>query len=115
MPLLKLHVNQTVDAKIKEEILGELSKQVVDAIGKPEKYMMVLFEESTLMMGGDSQVAAFAEVRSIGGLTPDVNRLISERVCGILADSLHIAPDRIYINFIDIARTHWGWNRSTFG
>jgi len=54
-------------------------------------------------------------IRSIGGLSGDVNRKLSQQVCKLLNDSLGIPPDRVYLNFTDVGAGHWGWNGSTFG
>ena len=115
MPLIKVQVNETVDSSMQDELMKILSKEIVGIIGKPESYMMVTFEKTAVMMGGNDASAAFVEIRSIGGLTPEVNRNISDKLGHILQSKLNIPSERIYINFVDIARTHWGWNRSTFG
>jgi RNA 3'-terminal phosphate cyclase (ATP) len=54
-------------------------------------------------------------IRSIGGLSGDVNRKLSQQVCKLLNDSLGIPPDRVYLNFTDVGAGNWGWNGSTFG
>ena len=55
------------------------------------------------------------DIRSIGGLTDEVNRKLSQQVCKLLNDSLGIPPDRVYLNFTDVEAGNWGWNGSTFG
>ena len=42
------------------------------------------------------------------------NRTYSKLLCGLLADRLHISPDRIYINYYDMSAANVGWNGSTF-
>ena len=54
-------------------------------------------------------------IRSIGGLSGDVNRKLSQQVCNLLNESLGIPPNRVYLNFTDVGASHWGWNGSTFG
>ena len=66
-------------------------------------------------MSGKAGEAAFADVRSIGGLNSQVNRDISSRLCMLLRDVLGIAPERIYLNFTDVPAGNWGWNGDTFG
>jgi phenylpyruvate tautomerase len=55
------------------------------------------------------------DLRSIGGLSDEVNRKLSQQVCKLLKDSLGISPDRVYLNFTDVEAPNWGWNGSTFG
>ena len=59
--------------------------------------------------------AAFVDVRSVGGLTDDVNRKLSQKVCKLLNGSLGVPENRVYLNFTDVEAANWGWNGSTFG
>ncbi len=93
MPLLKLETTVVLSEDNRKSLLTSLSKAVAGTIGKPEQYVMV----------------------SIGGLTGDVNRKLSQQICKLLNDSLGIAPDRVYLNFTDVEASNWGWNGSTFG
>ena len=68
-----------------------------------------------MQMSANSGDAAFVDIRSIGGLTDDVNRRLSQNVCKLLNDALGVPPNRIYLNFTDVQASHWGWNGSTFG
>jgi phenylpyruvate tautomerase PptA (4-oxalocrotonate tautomerase family) len=92
-----------------------LSKTVAETIGKPEQYVMVSASQAAMQMSGNPGDAAFVDVRSIGGLTHDVNRKLSQKVCKLLNDSIGVPPNRIYLNFSDVEASHWGWNGSTFG
>jgi phenylpyruvate tautomerase len=76
---------------------------------------MITFSQAAIMMSGKPGDAAFVDVRSIGGLTGDVNHKLSQRVCKLLSDSLAVSPDRIYLNFTEVEASDWGWNGSTFG
>jgi len=111
MPMLNLRCTKPVP----QDLLRQLSSAVAEAIGKPEKYVMVAAETAALLMSGEKGDAAYAEVRSIGGLDRDVNRALTTKLCGLLHDHLGIAPDRVYVTFQSVAADHWGWNQSTFG
>ena len=76
---------------------------------------MVAASRAAIQMSGSPGNAAFVDVRSIGGLTDDVNRKLSQKVSQLLHDSLGIPPNRIYLNFTDVPASHWGWNGNTFG
>jgi phenylpyruvate tautomerase len=76
---------------------------------------MVTASQVAIQMSGSPGDAAFVDVRSLGGLTDDVNRKLSQKVSQLLHDSLGIPPNRIYLNFTDFQASHWGWNGSTFG
>jgi phenylpyruvate tautomerase PptA (4-oxalocrotonate tautomerase family) len=59
--------------------------------------------------------AAFVDLRSIGGLSDDVNRQLSQKVCRLLSESVGVPSNRIYLNFTDVEAANWGWNGQTFG
>jgi phenylpyruvate tautomerase PptA (4-oxalocrotonate tautomerase family) len=115
MPLLKLETTVIVPEDKRKALLASLSKAVAGAIGKPEQYVMVTIGEAAITMSGKPGDAAFVDIRSIGGLSGDVNRKLSQQVCKLLADSLGLPPDRVYLNFTDIDAGSWGWNGNTFG
>jgi phenylpyruvate tautomerase len=97
-----------------KSLLPALSKIVAETIGKPETYVMVTINSSTILMAGKPGDAAFVDIRSIGGLSAQVNRQLSEKICATLQEALGIEQNRIYLNFSDIEAANWGWNGSTF-
>jgi hypothetical protein len=56
---------------------------------------MVTVSQAAMLMSGNPGDAAFLDVRSIGGLTDDVNRALSQKVCKLLSDSLGIPEIRL--------------------
>jgi phenylpyruvate tautomerase PptA (4-oxalocrotonate tautomerase family) len=115
MPLLKLETNVALSDEQRQRLLSSLSKIVSQTVGKPEQYVMVTIAPASIQMSAKPGNAAFVEVRSIGGLSDDINRKISKEVCKLLTDAVGIAPDRVYLNFTDMDAGNWGWNGSTFG
>ena len=115
MPLLKLETTVVLTEDKRQALLASLSKTITETIGKPQQYVMVVAGQAAMQMSGSPGNAAFVDVRSIGGLTGDVNRKLSQKVCQLLHDSLGIQPNRIYLNFTDVQASHWGWNGNTFG
>ena len=111
MPMLNLKCSKPVP----DELLEELSSAIAETIGKPEKYVMVVVENADLLMSGGKGDAAYAEVKSIGGLDRTVNHELTIKLCVLLNDHLGIEPDRIYVTFQSVPADHWGWNQSTFG
>ena len=115
MPLLRLETTVVVPETKQNVLLSALSKLVAESIGKPEQYVMVAFHRLPMQMSGKPGDAAFVDVRSIGGLSSDVNRCLSQRVCELLKEHLGISPERVYLNFTDVKAGNWGWNGATFG
>ena len=115
MPLLKLETNVTVAGKQQAELLTTLSKIVTKVLGKPEQYVLVTHQTSAMLMSGQPGHAALVDLRSIGGLTGEVNQTLADQICRALQQSLGIAPERIYLNFTNVPAGDWGWNGDTFG
>jgi phenylpyruvate tautomerase PptA (4-oxalocrotonate tautomerase family) len=114
MPLLRLETTVVLAEEKRQALLASLSKTVAETIGKPRQYVMITAGQAAMQMSGTPGDAAFVDVRSIGGLTGGVNRKLSQKICKMLTDSLGVPPNRIYLNFTDVAASHWGWNGSTF-
>jgi phenylpyruvate tautomerase PptA (4-oxalocrotonate tautomerase family) len=115
MPLLKLETTVVLSEDKRKALLVSLSKAVAETIGKPEQYVMVTASRAAMVMSGKPGDAAFVDIRSIGGLSDDVNPRLSQQICKLLGGSLGISPDRVYLNFTDVDAGNWGWNGSTFG
>ena len=115
MPLLKLETTVPLTEEKRKALLASLSKTVAATIGKPEEYVMVTASQASMVMSGKPGDAAFVDIRSIGGLTADVNRKLSQQVCKSLNDWLGLPPERVYLTFTDVEAGNWGWNGNTFG
>ena len=115
MPLLKLETTVSLSEDKRKTLLESLSRTVAGAIGKPEQYVMVNVSQAAMLMSGKAGDAAFVDIRSIGGLSGEVNRKLSQQVCKLLKDSLGLPQDRVYLNFTDVEAGCWGWNGNTFG
>jgi phenylpyruvate tautomerase PptA (4-oxalocrotonate tautomerase family) len=115
MPLLKLETTVALSDDKRKALLTALSKIVAETLGKPEQYVMVAASTAAIVMSGRPGDAAFVDLRSIGGLSGDVNRQLSEKICRLLNESLGVPSNRVYLNFTDVAPPNWGWNGQTFG
>jgi phenylpyruvate tautomerase len=115
MPLLQLQTAAPVADDKQQPLLSALSKILSEAIGKPESYVMVTLRSGPVSMAGSAGDAAFADVRSIGGLNGGTNKQLAQRICALLQEQLGIPSNRVFLNFTDVGASHWGWNGSTFG
>jgi phenylpyruvate tautomerase len=116
MPLVKILTSVKCDEKKKNSLVKQLSAATASGTHKPEEYVAaVLEDDAVISFRGEICKAAFAEVKGIGGLSPDVNKALSAEICKILEEELEISPSNIYINFTEVPATNWGWNGSTFG
>jgi phenylpyruvate tautomerase len=115
MPLLKLETTVTLPDDQQRALLASLSRIVAETIGKPEQYVMISISRAEMVMSGKAGDAAIVDIRSIGGLSGDVPRTLSKKICGLLHDNLGIPENRIYLNFAEVKAANWGWNGNTFG
>ena len=76
---------------------------------------MVVINPVAILMSGKPGPAAFVDLRSIGGLSDDVNRQLSQKIGSLLKETLGVPAERIYLNFSDVPAGNWGWNGDTFG
>ena len=86
---------------------------VADLTGKPENYVMTMIQRDTKMtFAGSDDPCCFIKVKSIGSLTPSS---MSKSLFELIASKTNINTNRIYIEFIDVKASNWGFNSSTFG
>ena len=110
MPYLKIKSNQ----EIKPSLLKQTSNTVAEALGKPERYVMVEAEHNpNMLFAGSDEPLAYLELKSIG-LPASATASLSETICNLIEKELGIAKERIYIEFADAPRNMWGWNGGTF-
>nr|XP_034901938.1 macrophage migration inhibitory factor homolog isoform X1 [Populus alba] len=115
MTALIISTNVSLDGVDTSSILSEATSEVAKVIGKPEKYVMIVLKGSIpISLGGTEEPAAYGELVSIGGLSPDVNKTLSSVVASILEKKLSVPKSRLFLKFYDSQGTHFGWNGSTF-
>ena len=115
MPLVKISTSVAAADDKRDALMAAVSKAIVEILSKPEQYMMVVMDTAPILFAGKKGPAAFVDLRSIGGLTPQANTRLAERLCRLLRESLAIPPDRVYLNFADVPATHWGHDGHTSG
>ena len=91
----------------------EISRMVADLTGKPENYVMTLIQsDSQMTFAGSDEPCCFIKLQSIGSIKPSS---MSKSFCELIASKTNIKPNRIYIEFVDVKASNWGFNSSTFG
>ena len=112
MPLISIRTSSKNLKNIKD-LQKVLSKELSNLTGKPEQYVMTIFQEDQYMtFGGDGSPCCYLEVKSIGALNPP---LMTKSFCRIISEMTDIPSSRIYIYFEDVPSSKWGFNGSTFG
>lgn len=115
MPLLKIAFSHPEDSEaVRDRLLHEGTRALVEVMGKPERFVLVLCEREQMAFGDSTDACAYLELRSIGGLDEEVNAAVSERLCAMMREVAGVPEDRVFLNFVDMDRSHWGWNGGTF-
>lgn len=117
MPLIKVQssVSQPESTAV-ESLLTSLSANLAKHIGKPESYVMTAFEADVPMtFGGTFDPVCYVEIKSVGSMSSDQTKSMSQAFCSQISEKLNVPVDRIYIEFADAKGYMWGWNGRTFG
>jgi phenylpyruvate tautomerase len=115
MPVVRITVSQVVYEEKRRKVMRDLTQKLIALTGKPEKYMMVVFQPPAEIFFGSSDAAsALIEVKSIGALEPERTKKISQDFCAYFQSELGIPEDRVYIEFTDVKPSMFGWNGKTF-
>ena len=125
MPLLQILTSATVtepgrerqsaEATAPAALLKDLSPLLARELGKPESYVMLSFQyDAELLFGGTDEPACFAVLKNIGTFTAAQTEKLSALLCAKLSEALGVAPNRIYIEFVDAKPHLWGYDGATF-
>ncbi len=96
-----------------DSLQKEISRMVADLTRKPESYVMTMIQSnSQITFAGSDDPCCFISLKSIGSLSPSS---MSKSLCELISSKTNIKANRIYIEFIDVKASNWGFNSSTFG
>ena len=114
MPLLRLQTNIVLEKSKQTQLATELSLLVAELLGKSSDFVQVILEDGqTIVFGGTEDSSVFVELRSLGFGTTSLSAIANE-LTRVVAKRLGVEPKRVFLNFLDLPRTHWGWNGKTF-
>ncbi len=112
MPFIQINMSSksVVD---NDSLQKEISLMVADLTGKPENYVMTMIQSDTKMtFAGSDEPCCFIKLKSIGSLKP---ASMSKALSDLITSKTNINSNRIYIEFIDVKASNWGFNSSIFG
>jgi len=114
MPYLKIQTNLPLGKKAERTILKSASALVASELDKPEAFVMVALQPDTAMLfAGTDDPVAFLELKAIG-LPAKRTKRLSAALCTLIEEHLGIPSDRVYVKFIDVHRSMWGWKGDVF-
>lgn len=113
MPYLKIQTNLPVTLKARRNVLREASALVAQELEKPEDYVMIALQPDTAMLfAGSDDPVAFLELKAVG-LPARKTKKLSRVLCVMIEEHLGIKKDRVYVKFIDVNHSMWGWKGDT--
>ncbi|CAN4118275.1 unnamed protein product [Withania somnifera] len=102
MPCFNLSTNVNLDAVDTADFFSEATKAIASIIGKPENLVMVVLKGSVdISFGGNKEPAAFSEIISMGGITPDVKRKLIATLGTICQNRFFIPRTRFFLKVYD--------------
>lgn len=113
MPLIQVTSNLSLSVTEKSNALHTLSQAVAELLSKPERAVMTSWTTAKMTMGGSDAPAAFIDLRALRMPSDDTERL-SKELCERLSLTAEIRADRIFINFVDVEPSNWGWDGKVF-
>lgn len=114
MPYLAIQTNLPLSKRAERAILKNASALVAERLEKPESFVMVAIDADTPMLfAGSDDPVAFLELKSVG-LPARRTKELCESLCQLIEGHLGIARDRVYVKFIDVKGSMWGWKGDTF-
>ena len=116
MPLIKVHYSGETQTEQLSKLTAVLSKILSRVLGKSEDFIMIIFQktESQSFGCGINLPSLYAEVKSVGSISTETSNQLSMDLTDALVDSFNVSASRIYIEFQESERHHWGWNGKTF-
>jgi len=111
MPLLNISTSAKIEDK--KDFVEKSSRLISTLTNKPERFVMVKLSNPEIIYFDQKYTpSCYIEIKSIGSLSPEE---MSSSICEFYTKELGIAPERIYVNFVDVNSKMWAWNGKTFG
>ena len=117
MPLLNIRTSVPVLMPEQTKSLQlECSQIISEDIGKSLDFVMILIDtnQSIYFASNDDLPAAYLELKNIGTMSPELTNLLANKLCNKVKEVIGVPENRVYIEFQESARHHWGWNGKNF-
>ena len=107
------YINVSTSAKVKDKkkFLEEISTLVSSLTNKSKRFVMAKLDDNSKMYFEDDSPCCFFEIKSIGSLNPSE---MAKPISDFVYEKMGIPIDKIYVSFVDVPASMWGWNGRTF-
>ncbi|XP_071700869.1 uncharacterized protein [Rutidosis leptorrhynchoides] len=102
MPCVQISTNVCLDGVDTDSIFSDATKAVSQIIGRPEQFVMVILKGSVpISFEKNKEPAAFAEIISMGGITPEVKKKLIFQLGTILLEKIYVPRTRFFVKVFD--------------
>ena len=107
------YINVSTSAKVKDKIklLEEFSILISSLTNKSKRFVMAKLDDNSKMYFEDESPCCFLEIKSIGALNPSE---MAKPISDFIYEKMGIPINKIYVSFVDVPASMWGWNGRTF-
>lgn len=114
MPYISTKTTVEVNQEKREAIKIKLGKAIELIPGKDENWLMISFDDKSIMYfkGSDERPLAYVEVKIFGKSSEEAYRKLTKAITEIIHEELSIQPDCIYVKYEEAST--WGWNGNNF-
>tara|TARA_Y100000741_G_scaffold36706_1_gene25849 strand:+ start:526 stop:858 length:333 start_codon:yes stop_codon:yes gene_type:complete len=106
-----INVSTSAEVKDKKKFLEEISTLVSSLTNKSKRFVMAKLDDNSEMYFEDESPCCFLEIKSIGSLNPSE---MAKPISDFVYEKMGIPIDKIYVSFVDVPASMWGWNGRTF-
>lgn len=114
MPYINAKTTVAINEKQRETIKTRLGKAIELIPGKSENWLMVSFDDNSIMYfkGNNEKPLAYVEVKIFGKASESAFENLTKAITDILNEELQISSDCIYVKYEEV--NNWGWNGTNF-
>lgn len=113
MPYFSIETNRQIDDAANLNLMKKATGFLAEMMGKPEHVIMVTVKPGKpYVFGGTDDPTAFVQIKAVG-LKKDKCTDYSKQVCDFLEAEINVPADRVFIEYIDIDPTIFGFNGNT--
>jgi phenylpyruvate tautomerase PptA (4-oxalocrotonate tautomerase family) len=114
MPYISTKTTVTITPEKREIIKSKLGIAIELIPGKNESWLMLSFEDNSIMYfkGSNDIPLAFVDVQIFGKSSAEAYNDLTKAITEILKEELGIKPEGIYVKYEEVST--WGWNGNNF-
>ncbi|EUD66009.1 hypothetical protein C922_03479 [Plasmodium inui San Antonio 1] len=116
MPCCQVSTNINASDDDAKKVLTEIENAISQVMNKPMGYIMSNLDyQKHMRFGGSHDGFCFVRVTSISGISRSNNTALADQITKILANTLNVKSERVFIEFKECSPQNFAFNGSLFG